>query len=266
MATDRRLRTDLLKKLGSVTPQRLSQLVAEVKRDHGPMSTEDGTYVLAHLRGLDLSRYSLDRETVDRIRGMVPRGQAAPRPAATPASAPTTGKPRTPAYRPVRVGANVPAVDLMLPKIVSEDADRMADLYPKMYLLENSIRNVIDRVMNANHGKDWWTTCVAKQVRDRVQGRKDKEAKAPWHGPRGAHDIYYSDFGDLKNVIIKNWEDDFVGIFPTQAWITQKLEELEPARNTLAHHSPVPANEQKRLEVYFDDWAALIALKRDEIP
>lgn len=76
MATDRRLRTDLLKKLGGVTPQRLSQLVADVKRQYGPMSTEDGAYVLAHLRGLDLTKY-LDRERVDRIRGMVPRGQPA---------------------------------------------------------------------------------------------------------------------------------------------------------------------------------------------
>jgi len=42
MPTNRELRTVLLKKLG-VTPQRLSQRVAQVKRLYGPMSTEDGT-------------------------------------------------------------------------------------------------------------------------------------------------------------------------------------------------------------------------------
>jgi hypothetical protein len=262
MATSRPLRTELLKKLGGVTPQRLSQLVAEVKRDHGPMSTEDGTYVLAHQRGLDLSKY-LDRETVDRIRGMVPRtngAQAAltPRNAAPPKAA-------GPVSRPIRVGAAVPAVELLLAKSVADEAARMAALYPKMYLLENSIRSVINRVMTAKHGKDWWTRHASIEVRKLVQGRRDKEDKVPWHGKRGAHEIYYSDFSDLRNIIVKNWVD-FDGILGKQQWISQWLEELEPARNTLAHHNPVSENEQKRLEVFFDDWTALVNERRGSIP
>lgn len=156
-------------------------------------------------------------------------------------------------------------MDLLLPNSVATDAARMADLYPKLYLLENSIRNVIERVMAAKYGKAWWTTSVAKRIRDRVQDRKDKEAKAPWHGKRDAHDIYYSDFSDLKNIINAH-PDDFADIFPSPAWITQKLEELEPARNTLAHHNPVPEKERQRLDVYFDDWAKLVHAKRGAIP
>lgn len=75
MATDPRLRADLLKKLGGVTRSRLHQRVADLKLEHGPMSTEDATYVLAHIQGLDLAKY-LNRETFDRIRGMVPRSGA----------------------------------------------------------------------------------------------------------------------------------------------------------------------------------------------
>lgn len=263
MAADSRLRRELLKKLGGVTPQRLYQLVGDLKREHGPMTTEDATYVLAHIKGLDLTKYIGDREAVDRIRGMVPRtaGPQAgtrPRKAAIPKSA-------TPAPRPVRVSATFPTAQVLLPASVLRDANRMADLYPKMYLLENSIRNVINRVMTAKHGADWWTGGVARPVRDRVQGRKEKEEKAPWHGKRGTHDIYYSDFADLKNILVKNW-DEFEDIFPSQAWITQKLEDLEPARNTLAHHNPVPEKEQTRLDVYFDDWAKLIESKQALIP
>lgn len=57
MAADPRLRADLLKKLGGVTPQRLYQIVGDLKRNHGPMSTEDAMYVLAHQKGLDLTKY-----------------------------------------------------------------------------------------------------------------------------------------------------------------------------------------------------------------
>jgi hypothetical protein len=209
---------------------------------------------------MDLSKY-LDRETVDRIRGMVPRGgRALPTPSLAPDTAPG---PR--ATRPVRVGTAAPTVDLLLPTAVSGDAARMAELYPKMYLLENSIRNVIHRVLSAKRGNDWWTTCVSKEVQKRVQDRQDKEAKAPWHGKRATHSINYSDFSDLRNIIVKNWAD-FVEVLPSQPWITQRLEELEPARNTLAHHNPVPEKEQKRLDIYFDDWAALVAAKKTVIP
>ena len=262
MATDRRVRAELLKELGNVTPQRLSQLVAQLKKQHGPMSTEDASYVLAHQRGIDLTKY-LDRETFDRVRGMVPRTSEAQPAEATPrrAAAPKGG-PRT---RTVRVAVSVLPVNLLLPGSVWTDAARMADLYQKLYLLENSIRNVINRVMTAKHGTDWWTTQVSRQVRDRVQGRKEKEDKAPWHGKRGSHDIYYSDFSDLKNIMVKNWTD-FEDIVPNQAWITFKLEELEPARNTLAHHNPVPEKEKTRLDVYFDDWAKLVDSKRGVIP
>ena len=70
MPTNRELKGALLKKLG-VTPQRLSQRVAQVKRLYGPMSTQDGTYVLAHQEGIDLNHY-LDQEEVDRVRHMLP--------------------------------------------------------------------------------------------------------------------------------------------------------------------------------------------------
>jgi hypothetical protein len=261
MAVDRTLRTDLQAKLGGVTPQRVYQLAKAVKTQHGPMDSEDAIYVLAHMKGLDLSKY-LDRATVDRIRGIVPRGNGV-----VAASAPKEASSKTPAKktrgaatRLVRVGSSAP-VELLLSPAVADEADQMAQFYPKVYLLENSIRSLINRVMTAGHGKDWWATQVPSEVRRNVQGRKDKEDKVPWHGKRGAHEIYYSDFSDLRSIIQKNWID-FEPIIHKQAWMNQRLEELEPARNTLAHNNPVSANEQKRLEVFYSDWVALVEANR----
>jgi hypothetical protein len=257
VAADAKLRAELLQKLGGVTPQRLYQLVGELKKEHGPMSTEDAMYVLAHQKGLDLTKYINDKAAVDRIRGMVPRGSPAPAQASpAPKKATTATGPRP--SRLVRVGTTGSAVDLKLSATVADEAARMAELYPKMYLLENSIRSVINRVLTAKHGKDWWDTQAPSAVRKLVQGRKDKEDRVPWHGKRGAHEIYYSDFSDLRNIIEKNWAD-FDAIIHKQQWISQWLEELEPARNTLAHHNPVSENEQKRIEVFYADWSALIA-------
>jgi hypothetical protein len=263
VAADPRLRADLAKRIG-LSERRLYELAAKMKAEHGPMGTDDAMYVIAQMNGLDLTKYIADRDVVDRIRVMVPRGSITRTPAKPPAPA-TTARTRTPVTRAIRVGSTAAAAELLLPKAFEDDAERMSSLYPKMYLLENSIRNVIVRVLAAKYGKGWWALCAPTDVRNKVRDRKAKEAKEPWHGQRGSHEIYYSDFGDLRKIIESKWSD-FSPILPSRPWITQKLEELEPARNILAHHNPVPANEQKRLELYYDDWAAMIKDRGGAIP
>ena len=269
MAAEARLRADLATKL-DVKERRLYQLAARMNAEHGPMGTDDAMYVLAQLSGLNLTKYIDDRDVVDRIRVIADRVRAAmpmtetARTATRPQAQAPAGRPRKPVTRTIRVGSVGAAAELLLPKSVEDDAERMSNLYPKIYLLENSIRTVISRVMTTKHGSDWWSKRVSTGVKNKVQGRREKEEKAPWHGSRGTHDIYYSDFADLKDILVKNWVD-FDHIFPNQPWITVKLEELEPARNTLAHHNPVPAKEQTRFDVYFDDWATLVAAKKDLI-
>jgi hypothetical protein len=259
VATNKVLRADLLKKLGNVSAPRLSQLVGQIKRVYGPMTTEEGTYVLAHQRGLDLTKY-LNTETVDRIRSMLPTSGGL-----TLAAPQTKAKVRAAATRPIRVAPKLEVVDAMLSPRAAEDASRMADVYPKMYVLENSLRSVISRVLAAKHGKGWWSKCAPVEVRKKVQERKDAESKKPWHGKRGSHEIYYSDFADLRKLITGNWEE-FKGIFPTQQWITQKLEELEPPRNVIAHNNPLSKTDQTRIELYSDDWIALLNAQRGAIP
>jgi len=256
--TNRELRAALLKKL-AVTPQRLSQRVAQVKRLYGPMSTEDGTYVLAHQEGLDLTRF-LTREAVDRVRQLLP---ANPLPA--PLHQPRTSRGPAASARPVRIAPSLELVDAMLPPAIAAEASRMASVYPKLYVFENSIRTVIVRVLRAKHGGDWWLTCAPTGVQKTVADRKAHEAKTPWHGKRGTHEIYYANFGDLRDIITKNWVD-LEPIFLKQPWITQRLEELEPPRNIVAHNNPLSRQEENRVDLYFNDWIALLNDRRDLIP
>jgi hypothetical protein len=257
LATNRELRTALLKRLG-VSSQRLYQIIADLKKSNGPMSTEDATYVIAHLRGLDLSRF-LDAPTVDRVRGLVPRNNE-------PVSAARDRAKRSPrASRPIRLGSWPAVVDAFLPSAIAEDAARMATIYSRLYVLENSIRIVISRILAAKYGKDWWSSQVPAEVRNQVDQRKASESKKPWHGRRGSHEIYYSDFSDLRRLIVKNWPD-FIFLFPSQHWIGQKLEELEAPRNIVAHNNPLSAGDQRRIELYFDDWMALLRERAEDIP
>ena len=254
MRTDKNLKAELLKRL-KVTPQRLSQRVNRMKKDNGPMSTAEATYVIAHQEGLDLTKY-LDSKTVEKVRVLVPQAGSAP-----------TGSPQK-RSRKARPGISVivtgqsPKVEQLLPESIAKDAQLMARVYPVYYVLENLLRIVISKTMEKAHGKDWWSRHAPSDVVRDVAGRRDKENKAPWHGKRGATEIYYSDFGDLRAIIEKNW-NDFKDLFPSRPWITQRLDELEHPRNVMAHHNPVSKEDRARLELYFRDLVAQFKSKKE---
>lgn len=259
MATDRKLSIALLKRLG-VTPGRLSQRVKKMKNDRGPMSTEDATYVIAHLEGLDLTKF-LDGKIVDRIRGLVPNNTTTPSP---PSKSAKKKIPRTPQIR-INIPGQLPQVDALLSAAIARDAAKMAELYPAYYVLENSIRVFIKRILEHKHGKNWWSTKAPRDVRNKVSGRKASEDKKPWHGKRGQHEIFYSDFGDLRAIIEKNWPN-FKDLISKRNWITHLLDDLEHPRNVMAHHNPVTAQDIKRFEVHFHDWMEFLKSKKDVIP
>lgn len=258
MATNKKLLNDLLTKL-NVTPQRLSQKRQEVKRLYGPMSTEEATYFIAHQEGLDLTKY-LEPDLVDRIRGLVPK----PSIGSAPTSTARPKKAKSARTTPIRITPNSEPVDALLSASIARDSKMMATIYPTFYVLENSLRLVIKRILEERHGKEWWSDCVPSDVQNRVNGRKKDERSKPWHGKRGAHEIFYSDFKDLRSILEKNWAD-FAELFPSRPWITQKLDELEAPRNIIAHNNPLNTVDQQRIELYFHDWIELLKDRRELI-
>ena len=141
MPTNRELRTALLKHLG-VSPQRLYQRGKNTKQKHGPMSTEEATYVIAHQEGLDLTKY-LDPSTVDRVRNLIPNTDHQ----RIIARNTEKGKQSRRAQIRIKIEGALPDVDVFLSSTIARDAQRMAKLYPAYYVLENSLRIVIKRIM-----------------------------------------------------------------------------------------------------------------------
>lgn len=252
MATNRKLRTELLTQLGC-TASALSQRAQVIKKKYGPMSTEEAVYIIAHQHGFDLSRY-VDAATVQRIRDILTRNPASESP---PIRVKNKGGKTT--Y--IKIGNDLPEVDVLLSTTLAEDAAKMARIYPIYYVLENSLRVTIKRVLDKKYGTGWWEKHVPTDPKNRVKGRKDDEVKKPWHCKRGQHEIFYSDFKDLKSIINANREV-FAPIFLDLEWISQKLSELELPRNIVAHHNPLDSNDIKRIEVIFEDWKKLLREKR----
>ena len=245
---NRKLRQALLTKL-KVTPQRVYQRIKALKAKV-PMSTEDGWYVLAAMEKLDISKL-LDEKQVDRTRDLLehfqePETATAPRRAV---KAKVTARPNR-----VNIAPNISASDPLLSRTVLEEAKMMAEkVYPLAYVLENSMRAFISRVLSGLHGKEWWDSEVSSSIKSKVADRMKEENRTHWHAKRGAHPIYYSDTNDLRKIVEANWTD-FKGFLPDKEFFTQRLKEINVSRRVIGHNNPLASDDLKRLEVYFSDW------------
>ena len=246
---NRKLRQALLTKL-KVTPQRISQRASALKR-RVPMSTEQAWQVIAAQEGLDVSKY-LDQESVDQTRQLLTHAQ----PSQEPPTAAVAAKPSRPSKSTasITITPDISINDPLISKAVAEDAKMMSEkVYPLAYLLENSTRAFVTRVLAGQYGKDWWDTKVSASIRGKVAERTNQENSTHWHGKRNAHPIYYTDTDHLRRIVDANWKD-FDKFLPNKEFFTQRLAEINVSRRVIAHNNPLAAGDRKRLEVYFNDW------------
>lgn len=260
MATNPHIRAALLKKLGNISPQALSQRAQRVKK-RLPMSPEDAVYVVAHQQGIDIGRY-LDPATTARVSDHVAKlGGTAPfRPARAAQRGP---KQVTLTIQGVRVGA-IPGMTATH----AAEARRMADeVYPLLYLFENSFRDVISCVLAAKVGADWWDRVVPEPVRKEATKRQSTEAKDPWHGQRGQAPIYYTDLAHLLAIVRapKAWPN-FKTIFPTQSWVEGVIDSLNVSRRVVAHMNPITPADVKQVQAGFDRWVRQLQAREADIP
>lgn len=138
------------------------------------------------------------------------------------------------------------------PKI-RHNANKMASIYTAFFCLENAVRELIVDRLAERKGVDWWIQCVPEKIKKSVLQLKEKEEKNKYHTCRSSALIGYTMFGNLAQIIISNWED-FSDLFPDQAWITSRFNDLEMSRNIIMHTGVLPEIEIERIESIIRDW------------
>lgn len=236
---NRQIMSELLKKKPRSTVYHLIEKIRENSRYM--VGKEDAACILAGNLRIDIGKY-LPPDELQRLRSLD-----------TDVKTTEIKKKRDPEIIDLKI-KGVPANIPYLRSSTARDCTRMSDTYQTFYLLENSVRSFICTVLDAAcSSTDWWAEKVPSQVKEKVEKRIYKEKQNRWHAQRAAHRIYYTDFGDLKDIIVKSW-DSFRRFFPNQAWVVSKLSELELSRNIIAHNNPLPAKEVGRIKLYFGDW------------
>lgn len=139
------------------------------------------------------------------------------------------------------------------------DALRMTRLYAILYAFENTVRSLIKERLEERHGVDWWNQKVPSAVKKFAAARLEDAEKNSWLEGERSEPIAFVDFGHLADIIANNW-DDFMDLIPTQHWLRQRMDELEKARNFVAHHRMLLPSEFQRIEMYVGDWNRIVGL------
>lgn len=138
------------------------------------------------------------------------------------------------------------------------NALEMARLYSILHCFENEIRELIRETLTENDGIDWWSKLPPK-MKSYAESRQEAALKDSWLEGEKSDLLGFVDFGMLSSIIIEKWSY-FNTIVPSQHWLKQRMEELEKARNFIAHNRLLLPSEYQRIYMYIADWNRVIGL------
>ncbi|MDX2147338.1 MAG: Swt1 family HEPN domain-containing protein [Planctomycetota bacterium] len=140
-----------------------------------------------------------------------------------------------------------------------DEALRMARLYALIYCFENAVRSLIAERLGERHGSDWWVNKVPEKIRQFAEQRQKESTENSWLEGQKKDPMGFIQFGHLADIITNNWTD-FADLVPTQHFLKQRFDEMEKARNFIAHNRLLMPGEFARLEMYVADWNRQVGL------
>lgn len=231
--------------------------------------------VVAHDEGIRIERYLVDRDLDDVRQAIRDVGAARQHRGGADGSAGVRARrgavkggapnPRLIMFRAARVTTS----DLFMPQAKIDEAREMADVYPLLYILENSIRSVLKRVMDATFDSDWWNSEMVggklNNLRDKVAARRKTESTNSWHQRRGAHDIDYTDFDDLLTIAQSKPSVFFPVLLGDADWFRQFFREIVPSRNVVCHMNPLSSTNVGDVRLKLSRWEEHLKNRASEL-
>lgn len=136
------------------------------------------------------------------------------------------------------------------------EAAAMGRHYELFYCLEKSIRSLIAETLEGARGEKWWSTCVPTTIQQNVQQNLQREVDSGV-SQRSEDEIDYTTFGELGEIVRKNWVD-FGSIFSSEKAFTKIMTSLNVVRGPIAHCCPLAPDEVVRLQLTVRDWFRLM--------
>ena len=133
----------------------------------------------------------------------------------------------------------------------------MAEVYIKLYAVENTLRNCIITVLSSKYGEDWWNKAVPPEIQKR-SNRNLNDTRRDFYKISTQKPIYYTNISDLKKIIDINWQE-FKSILKNKDLFRGRLTELEVPRNAISHSHLLPENERGRFSENVDSILEILS-------
>ncbi|HEV1996474.1 MAG TPA: hypothetical protein VGR03_19230 [Candidatus Acidoferrum sp.] len=256
------LRSLLATKLG-VTERQVYNRAKELA-NRASLKPAEAIWLLAAQSQINLSKY-LPPEVVDRVRGLLLQIPAPPKTAAPFATKQIQVATKA-APKEFIVAREFKGSDPILSSQVLNEAREMAAIYPLLYVVENSMREFIRRIVDARLGVSWWTTLSPTAIRRQISTRMTDEKKNAWHQRRGNHPIDYLDLIELPAVVRSNELKFIPDFLPTLRWFEQFVEELYQSRCVVCHMNPLEKDNIQDVKLKATKWQKHVKEKKDTLP
>ena len=138
------------------------------------------------------------------------------------------------------------------------NALEMARLYAVFHCFENEVRSLIRETLEEKEGTDWIDKLPSK-IKQHAETRQRTAVSDSWLEGEKSDLLGFVDFGHLSSIIIEKWKH-FEALVPSQHWLNQRMDELEKARNFIAHNRMLLPSEFQRIYMYIADWNRVIGL------
>jgi len=133
-----------------------------------------------------------------------------------------------------------------------QNIDKMTIAYQNLYIVENTLRELIRKV----YGKDvskWWNQKVNGGI---IKDVKEAMQKYPYYGYKRQDELEYTHLGQLKEIITakKNWQDFSTHLHEKdKSSFSATIDKAIPSRNSIGHCIPLKSEDLKYVEMRFQD-------------
>ncbi len=129
----------------------------------------------------------------------------------------------------------------------------MAIVYAAIAAFENSVRDLIAKVLLAELGDDWWVQGVSEKIRKSAEIKMAEEERVRWHKRRGSDPLNYTTMSDLVSIARNTWPrlEPYVGSIE---WMASIFDVVERSRNVIMHSGNLDKEDIQRLGVNIRDW------------
>ncbi len=235
MVSENRIEKDLSEILGrklNITKRAVDIRISNIKRLRGhDITRKDAALLLASVNGIDISKFT-SPEKLREIRNLKDKEYKI-----------ETKKTKViEKDRILKIGdVSISSKEPFLPKETISNAKEMSKYYSLLYILENSLR---DLIRNTYQGIDYFNKKIYPAIKTEIEKIEKKEK---YFQEKRKDKLEYAHLDFLKQIIAKNWAD-FSKVIKEKdkGKFIHEIEKFMPERHAIAHTTRLKGLDEKR--------------------